>query len=67
MNIHQNLETYTTDTCLINLMDTLKMENSQGLYVEMVLLDLQKAFDTVDHDIICKKKLNHGLKFYLLV
>ena len=27
------------------------MEISQGKYVGMVLIDLQKAFDTVDHDI----------------
>ena len=48
-------KSYSTDTCLINLIDTIRTENSQGLYAGMVLLDLQKAFDTVDHDILCKK------------
>ena len=48
-------KSYSTDTCLINLMDTIKMKKSQGLYAEMVLLDLQKVFDTVDHNILCEK------------
>ena len=46
---------YSTETCLINLTDTIRKELSNGNYVGMVLLDLQKAFDTVDHQILCKK------------
>ena len=46
---------YSTDTCLIHLFDYLKNNTSKGLYTGMLLLDLQKAFDTVDHDILCKK------------
>ena len=46
---------HSTDTCLINLMDYIHKSISEGDYVGMVLLDLQKAFDTVDHYILCKK------------
>ena len=42
---------YSTDTCLIHLTDYIKLENDTG----MVLLDLQKAFDTVDHTILLNK------------
>ncbi|CAL4073198.1 unnamed protein product [Meganyctiphanes norvegica] len=44
-------------------MDHIKMLNSQNLFAGMVLMDLQKAFDTVDHDILCKKLEAMGLDF----
>ena len=43
---------YSTDTCLIHLLDHIKVNNSLGLYTGMILFDLQKAFDTVDHVIL---------------
>ena len=46
---------HSTETCLIDLTDTIRKEISKGQYVGMVLLDLKKAFDTVDHQILCKK------------
>jgi len=39
------------DSCLTHLSD-IKFQMDQGNFVRMVLWDLQKAFDTVDHDIL---------------
>ena len=46
---------FSTDTCLSYLTDFIKHETSKGLYTGMIMLDLQKAFDTVDHLILCEK------------
>ena len=45
---------YSTDSCLINLLDYIHCGLSEGDYVGMVLLDLQKAFDTVNHKVLCE-------------
>ena len=49
---------YSTDSCLIGLTDFIKDELSRGNLVGMVLIDLQKAFDTVDHVIFSERNLN---------
>ena len=46
---------YSTDSCLIGLSDFIKGEIGRGNMVGMVLIDLQKAFDTVDHVILEEK------------
>ena len=52
---------YSTDTCLIHLFDHIKSQTSKGLYTGMVMIDLQKAFDTVDHHILCDKLKTMGV------
>jgi len=52
---------FSTDTCLIHLTDYVKQNMDKGLYTGMVLLDLQKAFDTVNHSILCNKLKAIGL------
>jgi len=46
---------YSTDTCLVYLHDYIRTAWSKGEFVGMVLLDVQKAFDSVDHQMLCEK------------
>ena len=43
---------FSTDSCLVHLTDYIIFQLDKGHLVDMVLLDLQKAFDTVDHGIL---------------
>ena len=46
---------YCTDYCLSFLNDKILKGFNQGLMTGMILIDLQKAFDTIDHDILLQK------------
>ena len=54
-NINQGFRKFhSTDTCLSHLHEKITSFNS-GLLIGMVLIDLQNAFDTIDHNIFNKK------------
>ena len=46
---------YSTDYMFNLLLGYIRDNNAKALYTGMVMLDLQKAFDTVDHNILCNK------------
>ena len=50
---------YSTETAGIELIDRLKQNIDEGHASLCVFIDLSKAFDTIDHNILLKK-----LKFY---
>ena len=52
---------YSTDTALTYLSDRIRLNMDAGLYTGIVLIDLQKAFDTVDHQILTLKLNSLGL------
>ena len=46
---------HSTDTCLSFLNDKILKGFDDGLLTGMILINLQKAFDTINHDILLKK------------
>ena len=46
---------YSTDSCLSYLNNKIATSFESGLFTGMILIDLQKAFDTINHDILIKK------------
>ena len=48
-------QSFSTHTCRIHLIGYIKLKSYKGNFTGMVLLDLQNAFDTVDHCILINK------------
>ncbi len=51
---------HSTDTCLSYLNDFILKGTENGLLTGMILIDLQKAFDTIDHEILLEKMVFFG-------
>ena len=49
------LKNYSTNTCLWHLTDKITTGFEKGLFTGLVLINLQKVFDTIHHQILLKK------------
>ena len=49
---------HSTGTCILNLLDIIYKNIDTGRLTGVVFLDLKKAFDTVDHDILINKLIS---------
>ena len=56
---HQN---YSTSYALIHLTETIKEALDQGKYGCGIIVDLQKVFDTVSHNILLSKLKHYGIR-----
>ena len=53
---------HSTSTAVTEVSDFVLSELSRGRYTGAVLIDLKKAFDTVDHNILLKKMYCYGFQ-----
>ena len=53
---------YSTSYALIHLTDKIREQLDRGNFACGIIVDLQKAFDTVDHDILMQKSNQYGIR-----
>ena len=55
-------QNYSTSYTLIHLTETIKQSLDQGLFSCGIFVDLQKAFDTVDHGVLLSKLEHYEIR-----
>ncbi len=55
-------ENHSTSIALIEIVDNILKVLENGKYVAGIYLDLSKAFDTVDHEILLHKLNHYGIR-----
>ena len=58
---------YSTNHALTNLTEYIKSSLDDNKYVCGIFVDLEKAFDTVNHDILIKKLYHYGFRGGLII
>ena len=53
---------YSTELATISLSDSILRSMDQGMLTGSVFIDLKKAFDTVDHDLLIEKLSRYGVR-----
>ena len=53
---------YSTKLSLINLINTLMRSMDEGKVTLGIFIDFQKAFDTINHDILLEKMAHYGIR-----
>ena len=49
---------HSTDLCLAQLIDFVAIDMDKQMHTGMMLVEFQKAFDTLDHEVLLEKKRN---------
>ena len=55
-------EKRSTDLASALLIDNIRTNGDNGMFTGTLFLDLSKAFDTINHDLIIKKLASHGVR-----
>ena len=53
---------HSTDLCLAQLIDFVATGMGKQMHTVMMLVDLQKAFDTLDHGVLLRKMKEFGFR-----